>query len=149
MNEQLIRESFERIAVRKDEFAESFYRRLQERAPQLQRFFVGVDMQRQQSSLIATLGVLVRALERGEDLMPAFRKLGVVHAQRGIRAEQYPDFGNVLMETMAQFDPAWTVAHREAWASLLDQAVRGMMESYDPGATVYRVQVSGVRRRGE
>ncbi|QBD82269.1 hypothetical protein EPA93_42345 [Ktedonosporobacter rubrisoli] len=147
MDKVLLKESFERISRQKEAFAATFYQRLQEKCPHLLPFFANVDIKRQQTSLMATLAVLVRGIEQGDDLSPIFRKLGRVHHERHIRAEHYPDFGSTLMETLAQFDPEWTREHREAWAAALDQCVRGMMESYDPGATVYRVQISGVRTR--
>ncbi|MBV9230691.1 MAG: hypothetical protein JOZ18_15385 [Chloroflexi bacterium] len=137
----MLKDSFKRILRQKEAFAATFYQRLRENYPHLQRFFENVDIQRQEVSLVATLTMLVKGIEQGEDLRPVFRKLGYLHNKRSIRAEHYPDFGNTLMETMAQFDPEWTQAHREAWAAVLDQCVRGMMESYDPSATIYRVQV--------
>ena len=147
MEKKLLKESFDRIMAQKEEFAATFYQRLLENYPYLQSFFEHVDIQRQQSSLIATLAVLVKDNGHEEDLKPIFRRLGYLHHKRTIRAEHYPAFGNTLMETMAQFDPEWTPAHREAWAAALDACVRGMMESYEPSATLYRVQVSGIRTR--
>lgn len=143
----LLKESLQRILAQKEGFAATFYQRLQENHPHLRPFFANVDMPRQQSSLIATLIVLVEGNERGEDLTPAFRKIGRLHHERHIRPEHYPAFGNTLMATLAQFDPQWTPAHKEAWSAALDQCVRGMMESYEVGATLYKMQVGGVRTR--
>jgi len=142
-----IKESFQRILPQKDAFAATFYKRLLQNHPQFQPLFEHVSMQRQHASLIATLTLLVSGSERGEDLTPAFHKLGRLHFERSIRPEHYPAFGDTLMETMALFDPAWTPAHREAWSSALDACVREMMKSYEPTATQYRVQISGVRTR--
>jgi hemoglobin-like flavoprotein len=142
MNTHLLRESLQRIAPRKAEFAASFYQRLQQKHPQLQPLFAHVHMQRQHASLLATLTVLAR----GEDLA-SFRRLGRVHREHHIRAEHYPPFGDTLMETLADFDPQWSAEQRAAWTAALDACVRIMMESYEPAATQYRVQMSGVRTR--
>jgi hemoglobin-like flavoprotein len=142
MDTHLLKESFQRILPRKEEFAATFYQRLQQKHPHLRPLFAHVDMKRQHSSLLATLAVLAR----GEDLT-AFRRLGEVHRQHQIRAEHYPPFGDTLMETLAEFDPEWTAEHRAAWTVALDACVRVMMESYETSATHYRVQISGVRTR--
>lgn len=146
MEKKLIQESFERILQQKEAFAATFYQCLQQDYPALQQFFAHVDMQRQHTSLIATLTILAKDTEHTEDLKPLFRRLGYLHNQRAIRPEHFPAFGKTLMETLEQFDPAWTPAHRAAWAAALDICVRGMMESYDPAALLYRVQIQSVRR---
>lgn len=136
-----------RIAPHKEEFAASFYQTLLEKYPHLRQFFVGVDLKRQQTSLIATLQAMLNESERGEALTMMFRKIGQKHTDRQIRAEHYPAFGQTLLETLALYDPQWTDELRQGWATALEQCVRIMMESYNPDATTYRVQVSGIRRK--
>lgn len=147
MDTNQLRDSFTRIAPRKEEFAASFYQTLLEKYPHLRQFFVGVDLKRQQTSLIATLQAMLNEPERGEALRTMFRKIGQKHADRQIRAEHYPAFGQTLLETLALYDPQWTEDLRLGWANALEQCVHMMMESYHPDATTYRVQISGVRRK--
>jgi hemoglobin-like flavoprotein len=147
MQATLLRESLDRIFQQKEDFATTFYQSLLENYPQLQPLFANVDVRRQQTSLIATLTVLVKGIEQNEDLTPLFRKLGSLHNTRRIRAEHYPPFGATLLDTMTHFDPEWTSAHREAWTTAIDLCVRGMMQSYDPGARQYRIQVNTIRNR--
>jgi hemoglobin-like flavoprotein len=142
-----LRDSFSRIAPRKEEFAASFYQALLEKYPHLRQFFVGVDLKRQQTSLIATLQAMLSESERGEALRTMFRKIGQKHAARQIGAACYPAFGQTLLETLALYDPQWTEDLRQDWATALEQSVRLMMESYHPDATTYRVQVNGARNR--
>ena len=143
----LLRESFLRIMPRKEEFAVTFYRTLLEKYPYLHRFFVGVDLRRQQTSLLATLLAMLNEAEHGEELRAIFYKLGRRHNALQIRADQYPAFGQTLLETLAVYDPQWTDALHIAWAAALEHCVRFMMEAYSPDATIYRVQISGVRSR--
>jgi hemoglobin-like flavoprotein len=138
--------SFARIEPHKEAFAAQFYTTLLENYPALRPFFVNVDLKRQQSSLLATLLALLNETSRGDELRAIFQRLGQRHADRQIRAEHYPAFGQTLLDTMAFYDPQWTPELRAAWASTLEQCVRFMMESYHPEATVYRVQVSRARR---
>ena len=147
MNINLLRESFARIAPRKEEFVATFYQTLLEKYPHLRPFFVDVDLKRQHKSLLATLQVMLNEAERGEELRAQFRKLGQRHNALQIRAEHYPAFGQTLLETLALYDPQWTSELRAGWAAALDQCVRFMMEGYHPEATVYRVQIAGVRIR--
>jgi hemoglobin-like flavoprotein len=143
----LLRASFARIEPRKEAFAETFYMTLLEQYPALHQFFVGVDLKRQQTSLIATLRAMLNESEQGEALRQVFQHLGERHAARKIGAEHYPAFGQVLLETLATYDPAWTAELRAAWAATLEGCVRFMMESYHPEATVYRVQISNTKRQ--
>lgn len=147
MNSKLLRESFARIAPHKEEFVATFYQTLLEKAPQLRPFFIDVDLKRQQKSLLATLQVMLNEAEHGEELRTQFRKLGQRHNELQIRAEHYPAFGQTLLETLAFYDPQWTSELHATWAAALDQCVRFMMEGYHPEATVYRVQIAGVRSR--
>ena len=147
METNLLRESFARIAPRKEEFAATFYQTLLTKYPQLHTLFADVDLKRQQVSLLATLQVIVNRAEGGEDLKAIFRKLGQRHNARQIRAEHYPPFGQTFLDTLALYDPQWNGELRAAWAAALEQCVRLMMESYPPDATIYRVQVGGVRKK--
>jgi hemoglobin-like flavoprotein len=109
-------------------------------------FFDGVDLKRQQTSLIATLLALLNEAERGEELRVLFQRLGQRHSVRQIGAEYYPAFGQTLLETLALYDPAWTAELHSAWATALERCVSLMMESYPPESTLYRVQISSTRR---
>lgn len=142
----MLHASFARIEPQKAAFAESFYATLLEKYPEVRAFFVGVDLKRQQTSLIATLLAMLNEASRGEELRALFQRLGQRHQARQIGAQYYPAFGQTLLETLAHYDPAWTPELHDAWAAALDHCVRFMMESYHPEATLYRVQVSPTRR---
>ncbi len=138
--------SFARIETRKEEFVATFYTTLLEKYPDMRAFFAGVDLKRQQTSLVATLLAMLNQAQRGEEVRELFQRLGQRHAARQIGAEYYPAFGQTLLGTLALYDPAWTPELHSAWAAALDRCVRVMMESYHPEATVYRVQISTTRR---
>lgn len=146
LDTSLLRESFTRVGTQKEAFAETFYTTLLEKYPDMRAFFAGVDLKRQQTSLVATLLAMLNEAERGGEIRELFQRLGQRHHARQIGAEYYPAFGQTLLETLARYDPAWTPELHSAWASTLEQCVRFMMESYHPEATVYRVQISTTRR---
>lgn len=145
MDTNLLQASFARIEPQKEAFAATFYSTLLENYPALRPFFIGLDLRRQQSSLLATLLAILNQAVRGKEARTIFQRLGERHAARQIGAEHYPAFGQTLLETMARYDPQWTPELRAAWAAALERCVRFMMESYHPEATVYRVQISRAR----
>ena len=137
-----MRASFARIAPHKEAFAATFYTTLLEKYPAFRPLFAGVELKRQQTSLLATLLAMLNQAEREEDIRRMFQKLGQRHAARQIRAEHYPAFGQTLLDTLALYDPQWNNELRLAWGAALDRCVRFMMESYHPEATIYRVQIT-------
>lgn len=145
MQTSLLQNSLDNIMQQQETFVNTFYQSLLANYPHLQPLFAGVDLKRQQTSLIATLKILAKHTD-DEDLHAAFRKLGRLHSLKNIRAEHYPPFGGTLLATMARFDPDWTPAHREAWATALDRGVRIMMQSYDATATIYTIPMSNISR---
>jgi hemoglobin-like flavoprotein len=145
-NTDQLRASFARLEPQKEAFAALFYTTLLENYPALRPFFVGVDLKRQQSSLLATLLAMLNEADRGEELRAIFQKLGQRHSARQIRPEHYPAFGQTLLDTMARYDPQWSAELRTAWATALEQCVRVMMESYHPEATVYRLQINRAKK---
>lgn len=146
LDTSLLRASFARIEDRKEAFAATFYTTLLAKHPEVRAFFAGVDLKRQQTSLVATLLAILNQSEHTEELRALFQRLGQRHHARQIGAEYYPAFGQTLLETLALYDPAWTPELHRAWAAALDNCVRFMMESYHPDATIYRVQVTRRQR---
>lgn len=146
MDTSLLRESFARLGAQKEAFAATFYNTLLENYPEVRAFFDGVDLKRQQTSLIATLLALLNEAEHGEEVRALFQRLGQRHSARQIGAEYYPAFGQTLLATLALYDPAWTAELHRAWAAALERCVRVMMESYPLESTLYRVQIRSPRR---
>jgi hemoglobin-like flavoprotein len=147
LDTSLLRASFARIEDRKEEFAATFYATLLAKHPEVRPFFAGVDLKRQQTSLLATLLAILNQAQRAGELRELFQRLGQRHQARQIGAEHYPAFGQTLLETLALYDPAWTPEIQRAWAAALENCVRFMMESYHPDATIYRVQIAPARRQ--
>ena len=85
-----------RAIPQKEAFAHSFYQRLFSDYPQTQPLFAHTEMKRQEGSLMATLAIVVAAVERGDNLVPTLQNLGAKHQRSGVRAEHYPLVGNTL-----------------------------------------------------
>jgi methyl-accepting chemotaxis protein len=116
MNVELLKKSFEMVAPQKEIFARGFYERLFTDYPATRQLFARTDMRRQESSLMATLAVVIAGVERGDNLVPVVQQLGEKHGRYGAMAEHYPIVGAVLLEMLHQhLDSQFTVEMQDAW----------------------------------
>jgi hemoglobin-like flavoprotein len=98
----LIRESWAAVEPIADAAAGLFYGRLFELDPALERLFRKTDMDRQRKVLMQTLTVVVKTLDRIEQLLPAVEALGRRHAGYGVRDSHYATVGAALLWTLEQ-----------------------------------------------
>jgi serine phosphatase RsbU (regulator of sigma subunit)/hemoglobin-like flavoprotein len=111
-------------------FTEGFYAALFARYPRLDRLFRETDMRSQSAMLTVALQILVHwHLKRTPAGEIYVRHLGEKHASMGLVAEDYADFGEVLLESLADFHGQhWTQALADQWRSALSDGVRLMLE---------------------
>jgi nitric oxide dioxygenase len=113
---ELIRTSWASVEPIADLAATLFYDRLFEQDPAVRRLFRKTDMAAQKKNLMQTLTVVVKGIDRLEDLVPAVQALGRRHAGYGVREEHYATVGSALLWTLEQgLGEAFTPAVREAW----------------------------------
>ena len=129
----LIRASWASVAPIQDVAATLFYDRLFDLDPTLRRLFRNADMAQQKKILMQTLTVVVKSLDRLEQLVPAIEALGRRHGGYGVRPEHYETVGAALLWTLGQglgeaFTPdverAWTQAY-STLASVMIAAAEG------------------------
>ena len=126
----LIRESWAAVEPIADAAAGLFYGRLFELDPALERLFRRTDMARQRQVLMGTLAVVVKTLDRIEELLPAVEALGRRHAGYGVRESHYATVGAALLWTLAQgLGEAFTPAVREAWTEAYGTLASVMIEA--------------------
>jgi len=117
MDVTLLQQSFAEVGPQKEAFAEAFYQRLFVLYPQTIPLFAATDMKRQQSSLMATLEMVVSGVARGDNVVPGIEQLGRRHAMYGVKVEHYPMVGQALLETFEQFlRDKWTSQVEAAWS---------------------------------
>ena len=140
MDPVVLKESFNLVAPHKEAFAQHFYSQLFAHYPQTRQLFPPTEegMRRQESSLIATLAVVVAGVERGENLTQVIRKLGERHRRYGAQAEHYPLVGQFLLQTFQDFlGDAFTPQMREAWSKAYEiisaEMLKGANQSRDEG----------------
>ena len=126
----LIRESWAAVEPIADTAAGLFYGRLFELDPTLERLFRRTDMVRQRQVLMGTLAVVVKTLDRIEELLPAVEALGRRHAGYGVRESHYATVGAALLWTLEQgLGEAFTPAVREAWTEAYGTLASVMIEA--------------------
>ena len=129
---ELIRASWAGVEPIADTAAELFYGRLFELDHAIERLFRRTDMASQRKNLMQTLAVVVRSLDKLEQIVPAVEALGRRHAAYGVREAHYATVGDALLWTLGQglgedFTPevraAWTTAYGTL-ASVMIEAAR-------------------------
>jgi hemoglobin-like flavoprotein len=108
------------IAERADALAGRFYEHLFAIDDTAARLFTGVDMAAQRLKLAQTLGIVVKALDDLDRLLPAVAALGKRHAHYGVEDRHFDSVGEALVLALSDvmggaFTPelrtAWTVAY--------------------------------------
>ena len=113
----MIQTSWSEVEPIADVAATLFYERLFDLDPPLRRLFRRTDMVQQRQILMQTLAVVVRSLDRVEQLIPALEGLGRRHAGYGVRPAHYDTVGEALLWTLREgLGEGFTLEHREAWA---------------------------------
>lgn len=113
---QLIRSSWAAVEPIADDAATLFYARLFELDPSLTHLFRHTDMAKQRKVLMQTLAVVVKSIDRLEQLVPAVQALGRRHTGYGVQAEHYATVGAALIWTLERgLGDAFTTEVREAW----------------------------------
>ena len=130
MDINMLKQSFEMVAPQKEAFAHSFYERLFAYYPETRSLFAHTNMSRQESSLMATLAVVVAGVERGDNLTPTLHQLGDKHDRYGAKPEHYPLVGGVLLETFHEYlGPRFTPAMQDAWSQAFELISGQMIEA--------------------
>jgi len=114
---ELVRSSFAIVEPIADVAATIFYRRLFDLDPALRGLFPD-DLTAQRKNLMQTLTVVVRGLDRLDQVVPAVEALGRRHTGYGVRSEHFETVGAALLETLEEgLGAVFTNETRDAWAA--------------------------------
>ncbi len=116
LNVNLLEASFHLLTPRANELADRFYSRLFARHPQLRSLFPA-ELSQQKRKLISALAMIVQNLRYPEELTAMAEGLAQRHSQYGVKREQYPLVGAVLLESLQDVaGDLWTSEMYDAWA---------------------------------
>ena len=125
-------DSLHEILEQQDKLADLFYLVFLEHHPDVQRYFFGVDMKRQNTLLTMALIVVERHAQGQYEVARSYlRLLGKKHLERGIPREAYPKWHQAMMGTLERFHgPNWSAPLAEQWSAALDSAIAAMLTVY-------------------
>jgi nitric oxide dioxygenase len=128
-----IRTSWAAVEPIADSAAGLFYGRLFELDPAIERLFRRTDMPAQRKVLMQTLTVVVKSLDKLDQIVPAVQALGRRHAGYGVREEHYATVGAALLWTLERgLGDAFTPDVRDAWADAYGILASVMIEAARP-----------------
>jgi hemoglobin-like flavoprotein len=134
---RLIRESWTGVEPIADTAAGLFYGRLFELDPAIERLFRRTDMAAQRKILMQTLTVVVKSLDKLDQIVPAVQALGRRHAGYGVREAHYATVGEALLWTLEQgLGDTFTADVRSAWATAYGTLATVMIEAAAADAQV-------------
>src|SRR4029078_10084687 len=129
----LIRSSWAAVEPIADTAAALFYARLFELDPAIERLFRRTDIAAQRKILMQTLTVVVKSLDKLDQIVPAVQALGRRHAGYGVREEHYAPVGAALLWTLERgLGDAFTPDVRDAWADAYGILATVMIEAARP-----------------
>jgi methyl-accepting chemotaxis protein len=113
---KLLRDSFNAVAPRANELAETFYRILFDRYPVVRPLFRDTDLKEQQRKLVQALALVVGNLERPAKLKKVLGALGARHVDYGAQPAYYDAVGECLLAALAEIaGPVWSIKLERAW----------------------------------
>jgi hemoglobin-like flavoprotein len=132
---KLVKESWEKVVPISEQAAELFYGRLFEQYPEVKSMFTG-DMTEQGRKLMATLNIVVNALDNLEPMVSMIAESGRRHAGYGVKDEDYDKVAAALLWTLEQgLQEAFTADVKTAWVEAYT-TLAGVMKSAAAGQSV-------------
>jgi hemoglobin-like flavoprotein len=124
---KLVRQSWDSLWPKWNEFADKVYGRFFEIAPDARRLFAD-DLGPQKIKLMDTMTVIIGYLDNPSMFGSIISHSGKQHQRFGARIEHYAGFRNALMEGLKlQFGAAFTPELEEAWTALYDEVRQEMI----------------------
>jgi hemoglobin-like flavoprotein len=116
---RLVRESFESAKEYETSILILFYGRLFETAPETRALFK-IEIHEQAKKLMDTLGIVIDAIDRFEEMLPYLAELGRKHAAYGVQPYQYERLRTALLWALGQaLGLEFNSETRAAWDRLL------------------------------
>lgn len=113
-------------------FLPRFYARFLGKGEQIASRFEGVDMERQQRMLRASLELVILAATSGVDPSYFLTPMAKRHARKqyNIPPALYADWLDALLETAAECDPDFNEEARQVWVEVMSPGIRYMISQY-------------------
>ena len=134
MNTERISQHWHGIGPEKANLVGAFYQRLFERHPRLRPLFPD-SIDHQMEKMLETLALVAEHSDIPNTVHPRLVRVGAAHQRYDLTEADFNDFIDVLIETIAEFNPdQWCDECGNAWRDALRQVVlpavrEGMQQS--------------------
>jgi hemoglobin-like flavoprotein len=127
-----IRESLQKVLEARDLFGTIFYQEFFSRYPEVKKYFVGVDMDRQALVLTMALTVIEHHQNGSYGAVQHYlQHLGTAHHRRGSPLDLYPKWIETMLHTLERFlGEDWDLALSEEWRHALEKTFQAMQPGY-------------------
>lgn len=126
---KLIRTTFAKVLPFAGEAGSLFYQRLFEINPSLRPLFPA-NTEQQGRMLIQALAVMVKSVDRLDQIRPELEALGRRHARYGAKTEDYLTVREALLDTLAHLaGKEFSPEAKEAWLRMFDDVARIMQRA--------------------
>ncbi|MFE1746307.1 globin family protein [Coleofasciculus sp. H7-2] len=149
---EILEQSFEKVKLRADEFAASFYENLFTAHPEVKPLFATTDMAKQQKKLINALVLVVESLRNPDALGEVLKALGGRHIGYGATAKHYGPVGEALLVSLEQYlQQDWTPEVKLAWVNAYRAITQTMLQGAGEKAqpTVVRDETATIKKPSE
>ena len=133
-----LQESIRSVQASKPIFGDLFYERLFSSHPEMRVHFEDTTIEHQAAILTMQLSVLEAYSVNDSEAAALYLKvLGTRHMDRGIPAAAYPQFRDVLLESLRQFHGIqWSDSLAYEWTEAIDSSIARMLDGYHDRAHV-------------
>ncbi|HXA49597.1 MAG TPA: globin domain-containing protein [Candidatus Acidoferrum sp.] len=129
---EAIRSTFRMIEPTANAAMVAFYERMFELDPTMRPLF-HVTVEEQGKKLAQVIAIVVKSLDRMEEILPAVRELGARHTQYCVTEQHHATGGAALLWTPEQgLGEAFTAEVKESWSLAYCTLIGAMMESAVP-----------------
>ena len=149
-SERLVRDTWEALQPAGDALVASFYAKLFEGNPALEKLFTPTDMKEQRRKFIVMLSEIVRVLDTPDLLIGEVAASGKRHVTYGVQDRDYEDVGAALLWAIGEaLGPRCTPEVLSAWREAYDllAAVMRRAATRTSGASFPAVVVPPESRR--
>ena len=131
---KLVRDSFEQVTTRREDFAEFFYACLFDLSPDMKALFKG-DIAGQAQRFMEMVAVAVNGMTTEQTISSALDMLGTSHRNMEIKTSHYIPFGQALIWSLAQtLGNEFTPETRRAWEDWYELVAQTMAGARDKPA---------------
>jgi nitric oxide dioxygenase len=131
LNAELIQDTFSKVALKRDDFADTFYTTLFDRYPAVIPLFEKTDLPEQKKKLVTALAMVVKNIKTPDVITEKLKQLGSKHVGYGAEVAHFDAVGECILHALqTTLGNGWNDEVAEAWsdayAAVADLMKQGM-----------------------